>query len=324
MENKFSTIMSSNSVILTMGMPVYNEERYVGEAIESLLAQTYKDFVLVISDNGSIDKTPEICDYYAKRDKRIIFVRQKENRGQLFNFNYVLERAKTPYFMWCGGHDKWHPCFVEKLLPALNEENVIISYPKSRMIDMDGKLGKIYKDDYTTTHINNPADRYFYVLKKMELGNIMHGIWVTKILDYCNLKNRKTIFNDNIVLSQASLEGKFKQHNEILFFPRMNRGEEGYKNMMIRQFVMLSGGKSSKKISTFLLFSSFIINKIKILFYKRYSLNIFTKLWLTINILYIYFLRVYILNFYVKPVLKKILPDRAYSKLKSVRDERKQ
>ena len=70
-----------DEILLTMGMVAYNEEKYIAGAIESLLAQTYKDFLLIISDNASTDRTQQICQDYAKRDKRITYARHNENKG---------------------------------------------------------------------------------------------------------------------------------------------------------------------------------------------------------------------------------------------------
>ena len=315
-----------DKTLLTMGMPVYNEEKYIAEAIESLLAQTYKNFTLIISDNASTDRTPQICKYYAKRDKRIVYVRHEKNMGSIANGLYLIEQTKTPFFMLCGGHDKWHPSFVEKLLPALREENVILSYSRSRLIKTDGTMGIIYRDDYTTVHIDRPADRYFYILRHMKAFNISYGIWLTKALKNFNL-NFRTVASDHIVLAQAAFEGKFKQYNEVLFFARQNREDEDHRDWILRQFAQVTGKKSVENMSVSLLWFSFILENIKVIFRKRYSLNIFTKLWLTMNILYKYIFYIYILNFHVKPALnitlKKILPDRTYSKLRSIWDKRK-
>ena len=66
---------------VSIGLPVYNGAVWLSEAIDSLLAQTYGDFELIISDNGSTDDTQEICEQYAARDKRIRYERHETNRG---------------------------------------------------------------------------------------------------------------------------------------------------------------------------------------------------------------------------------------------------
>jgi len=85
---------------VSIGMPVYNGAKFIREALESLLEQTFTDFELIISDNASTDGTELICREYAARDKRIRYVRWPENRGALANFNFVLFESVGEYFMW--------------------------------------------------------------------------------------------------------------------------------------------------------------------------------------------------------------------------------
>ena len=81
-------------------MPVYNGAATIRAALDSLLAQTFQNFALVISDNNSIDSTEEICREYESRDPRIRYVRQPKNLGPADNFRFVLFEATTPLFMW--------------------------------------------------------------------------------------------------------------------------------------------------------------------------------------------------------------------------------
>jgi len=304
-----------NEALLTMGMPVYNEDKYIGQAIEYLLAQTFKDFILIISDNASTDKTQQICEYYAKKDKRIIYIRHKENKGSLFNYRYVLEQAKTPYFVWSFGHDKWHPCFVEKLLPALIERKVVLSYSESGYIGRDGAPGKILRDDYTTINIDKQVARYLYILRNYKMPNIFQGIWLTEALKNCDL-NIKSPLADIIIVEQAAFEGKFKQHKEVLFWMRIVRGEESY-NETVRRQLAAARGKPAKSISMFSIKMAhmiYVAESIKIIFRKRYSLGMFTKMWLIMNIIYFKIFYRYTM-FTSRVILKKLLVNRIFSKL---------
>src|SRR5690348_14159560 len=88
--------------VLSVGMPLYNNARTVGRALESLLAQTERDLEIIVSDDGSTDDTRAIVDEYARRDSRIrVFYQQKNlNYG---NFRFVLARARSPFFMFAAG-----------------------------------------------------------------------------------------------------------------------------------------------------------------------------------------------------------------------------
>jgi glycosyltransferase involved in cell wall biosynthesis len=90
---------------VSIGMPVYNGEKYIREALDSLLAQTFGDFELIISDNHSTDDTPNVCKEYAAKDSRIKYIRQAENIGANANFEFVLQQAIGEFFMWAACDD---------------------------------------------------------------------------------------------------------------------------------------------------------------------------------------------------------------------------
>ena len=90
---------------LTVGLPVYNGEKYLAESLEALLGQSYEDFELIISDNASTDGTADICRRYEKQDSRIRYVRQPRNIGLAPNHNFVLEQAREELFKWAY-HDE--------------------------------------------------------------------------------------------------------------------------------------------------------------------------------------------------------------------------
>jgi glycosyltransferase involved in cell wall biosynthesis len=116
-------------------MPVYNGERFVARAIESLLAQTYTDFELVISDNASTDRTQEICAEYALRDPRIRYVRQAVNLGAAANFRYVMNAATHDRFIWAAADDWWSADRLERLVEALRSEDAAVIGEIRRYVD---------------------------------------------------------------------------------------------------------------------------------------------------------------------------------------------
>lgn len=100
--------------MVSIGLPVYNGERFIERALNSLLAQSFKDFELIISDNASTDCTEKICRKYKKRHKRIKYIRHLTNMGAENNFKFVLERAKAKYFMWAAADDLWEKNFISE------------------------------------------------------------------------------------------------------------------------------------------------------------------------------------------------------------------
>jgi glycosyltransferase involved in cell wall biosynthesis len=112
-----------NKPAVSIGMPVYNGERYIAEAINSILNQTFENFELIISDNASTDGTELICIEFAKNDNRIRYVRQPFNMGSLSNFRFVLEQAQAPFFMWAACDDVWSPNWLEVLLKNFTDQD---------------------------------------------------------------------------------------------------------------------------------------------------------------------------------------------------------
>ncbi len=113
-------------ITLTIGIPVYNGEKFLKEKISTILKQNYNDFELIISNNGSTDSSKEICEKFASDDKRIRFYSHEKNLGPNWNFNFILEKAKGKYFMWTAVDDKILPGFFEKNISILERRNDIV------------------------------------------------------------------------------------------------------------------------------------------------------------------------------------------------------
>jgi glycosyltransferase involved in cell wall biosynthesis len=105
--------MNFSSPVVSIGLPVYNGERYLVAALDSLLGQTFGEFELIVSDNASTDRTGEICREYANRDSRVRYFRQANNIGALNNFRFVFEESRGEFFLWAACDDLWSPDFVE-------------------------------------------------------------------------------------------------------------------------------------------------------------------------------------------------------------------
>lgn len=130
--------MANDIPTVTIGMPVYNREKTLRQALDSLLAQTFTNFELVISDNASTDGTEAICRQYAAEDKRIRYVRAETNRGMHWNFNKVLELACGEYFMWAASDDRWANDFISSLLNALQaDQDAIGAFPPYQFVEAE-------------------------------------------------------------------------------------------------------------------------------------------------------------------------------------------
>jgi glycosyltransferase involved in cell wall biosynthesis len=123
---------ATKQVKLTIGIPVYNGEKFLEEKITSILNQDFVDFELIISDNASTDSTKEICNNFVTKDKRIRFFSHKKNLGVTWNFDFILKKARGEYFMWTATDDKILPEFYEKNIEIL-EKNPNIACSASQV-----------------------------------------------------------------------------------------------------------------------------------------------------------------------------------------------
>jgi glycosyltransferase involved in cell wall biosynthesis len=181
---------------VSIGMPVYNGAKYIKEALDSLLAQTYTDFELIISDNASTDSTQAICEEYASKDSRIRYIRQPENMGPLKNFQFVLDEAVSEYFMWAAHDDVWSENWIEVLHSELDKESLSIG--------VYGKLIHIDDKSMFFSHIANSKKleykgllrRLKYYIEPESLGkaNLFYSIFRKNILKKLDLNKMEYDF----------------------------------------------------------------------------------------------------------------------------------
>ncbi len=124
--------------LVSIGMPVFNGAKYIRDALDSLLNQTYSHFELLISDNASTDNTENICREYAQKDARIQYVRQANNLGAAANFQWVLNQASGAYFMWAACDDKWSEDWLNAMLGALLVTQAEMAFGRVTHIDAHG------------------------------------------------------------------------------------------------------------------------------------------------------------------------------------------
>ncbi len=126
---------------VSIGMPVYNGEKYIKATLEGLLAQTFKNFELLISDNASTDMTSDICNSYAALDSRIKYWCNSENIGGTANFNKVLASANGEYFMWASHDDLHAENYLEKCVSVLDRDaSTVLCHSRTAFIDSEDEL----------------------------------------------------------------------------------------------------------------------------------------------------------------------------------------
>ncbi len=209
----------NNQPLVTVGLPVYNGENYLEDAIKATLAQTFTNFELVISDNASTDNTQAICEAYAAQDARIRYHRSEENKGATWNFNRVVELASGKYFRWAAHDDVIAPTFLEKCVAVLeNDPSVSVCYSKVQFIDEHGALSDTY-DVKLDTDLPDPRRRFRQLLMEWHLCFEIFGLMRTEQLRQTPLMGDYS-HGDGVLLERMAFMGWFYEIPEILFFSR--------------------------------------------------------------------------------------------------------
>jgi glycosyltransferase involved in cell wall biosynthesis len=220
-EQPLSDRMNNKRPRVSIGVPVYNGESFLKEALDSLLAQTYTDFELIISDNASTDGTEEICRMYASHDRRVRYYRNAKNVGVGPNFNRVFELSTGDYFKWASADDICKPEHLARCLIVLDsDETVVVAYPKTVFIDESGNV--LDKNDPGWNLQSEAAhERLRYVIQASHWVNPHYGLIRASALAKTRLIPTYP-GGDYRFLAELSLRGKFVEIPERLFLRRIH------------------------------------------------------------------------------------------------------
>ncbi len=157
--------------LVSIGMPVYNDEKFLATALDSLLDQSYSNFEIIISDDCSTDGSASICKKYAEKDRRIKYIRQEINLGISHNMEFLLHEATGEYFMWAANDDIWHSDFIRTLKNTLDQnQKVILAFCSFIQIDDFGNIlnnGEFIVEDYES---DSALRRLLLLIKKRSDG----------------------------------------------------------------------------------------------------------------------------------------------------------
>jgi len=202
---------------VSIGVPVFNGERYLPQALDSILAQTYQDFELVISDNGSTDGTEAICRRYAAADSRIRYYRHATTRGVTWNFRQVVLRSSGEYFMWVAADDKLAPDYVQRCVEVLDRESqVVLCYCRSVDMDEDGRFLR-REEPELDTGAPRPHQRFRELIRMDHNCAALFGLIRADVLKRTPIHG-DFADSDRSVLAELALYGKYYQIPDDLFF----------------------------------------------------------------------------------------------------------
>lgn len=213
--------MTNPTPKISIGLPVYNGERFLAETIESVLAQTFTDFELVISDNGSSDRTKEICQGYVLRDQRVRFVRSEVNQGASWNYRRVFELSLGKYFRWAPADDLFAPESLAECTATLDANpDVVLCYPKTLLINEAKEVIGMYEDELDFRS-SDPVDRFYKAIRRNKLINAIYGL-----IRSDELRRSALMGNypgaDVTLIAELTLYGKFFEIPRPLFLRRMH------------------------------------------------------------------------------------------------------
>jgi len=206
--------------LVSIGLPVYNGERYLAEAIESILAQTYRHFELIICDNASTDGTEQICRRFAEQDDRVKYFRNPANLGAVRNFNLAVEHASGKYFRWAAHDDRIAPEYLARCVETLEADPaIVLCHCQVKVIDENG--AEVMNFDYPAGHGASlvAADRFGDALRQDRWSFEIFGLIRTDALRRTRMMGRY-VASDRVLRAELSLIGRYYILPERLCFDR--------------------------------------------------------------------------------------------------------
>jgi glycosyltransferase involved in cell wall biosynthesis len=217
----------STRPLLSIGLFLYNGERFLEAAIESILNQTFRDFELIISDSCSTDRSGEICRRFAAQDSRIRYYRAECNMGAGWNLRNVYFKATGKYFKWAAHDDMIQPDFLRLCIDALEaDDSLVVAHTLTRCIAEDGQFIE-NKDERLRTSSLDPVVRARDLLLKGHEGYPFSGLIRLDALR--KLPPRGSyVHSDRVLLLQLGLLGRFYEVPEYLSICTRHMGQAAW------------------------------------------------------------------------------------------------
>jgi len=192
--SEIKDLLDSNHLpLVSIGMPVYNGAKYIRQALDSLLAQDYAHFELIISDNASTDDTAVICKEFATRDARISYHCNEQNMGPAWNFTRVLEMSAGEYFMWAAHDDEWLPNHISTIVPMLeSNKKVVLAVSGWYCVNIDGEIMTTMLPPLSTVSRSRRKTFINYLLQphwEVEKACFMYGLMRRDVLLSLNISD---------------------------------------------------------------------------------------------------------------------------------------
>lgn len=205
---------------VSIGMPVYNGERYIAAAIESILSQTERDLELIISDNASIDSTESICREFAGRDGRVRYLRNETNIGAHPNYNITFHASSGEYFKWAAHDDVLELSYIERCLEKFDASpDTVACQSFLKYIDENNAEIGVYDSQLKGSDTSDPAARFAGLILLPHPAYEIMGLFRRSALEG-SLLLQSFHGADRALLAELSLRGPFAQVTEPLLLVR--------------------------------------------------------------------------------------------------------
>ena len=203
--------LGAGAPAVSVGMPVFNGETYLEVAMSSVLAQSFDDLELIICDNASTDRTAEICQDYAARDRRIRYFRNPQNLGAAPNYNLAFSHARGRYFKWLAHDDRMTPSYLAKTVRVLDERtDAVLCNSVVQYIDQNGAPIGLYNTGLALADSQSAAARFGWMVLRSH-----------SCVDFFGLIRRETLKDsllhgsfhgaDRALLAQLAIRGRLIQ-----------------------------------------------------------------------------------------------------------------
>jgi glycosyltransferase involved in cell wall biosynthesis len=250
---------------LSIGIPVFNGQGFLPELLDSLLAQTFRDFEILVCDNASTDRTSRICGEYRRRDSRIHIIRNHRNVGAISNYNRVFELSTAPLFKWAAHDDVHHATYLETCVRLLEQDqDAVLAHTGTAFIDetsrilpferetgsfVDRSSGRRYWPDVPGIGDSPVAvDRFWQVLTRARWGSHMYGVIRREALQHTSLLPNFP-GSDRVMLAELALLGRFRSASEPLFLKRLHAsGSAALDQKTLRGFLSPDGRRYSRRL----------------------------------------------------------------------------
>ena len=204
-----------------LGMPLYNQTRYLTEALNSIIDQSYKDFQLIIIDDSNISEPGQIVKKTASCDNRIHYFKNKSRKGLVANWKACFQYAdRAEYFAWVSDHDLWHPNWLETMVHALDANpSALLACPQTVCITKAGeKLCDGTRSLFSTLGMSE-KQRVKAICEAKGFGNMVYGLFRADAIRQAGIF-RRVLFPDVILIHEISLRGDIMQIDEDLWYRR--------------------------------------------------------------------------------------------------------